>query len=461
MITGKTLIDWGIKPGSHMKGLLEDAKARYERMENLDAIRAAIVDRFNALPVRNRVKLNKDNPAEFNVFLDPETEAEWINHAAVVRDMRPLMQLPTVLRGAIMPDACPAGTIMVGGVVETKGTIHPGFHSADICCSMMATFFDPGVDPKRLLDTVHSVTHFGGGGRPRGKQWKPSQGLLDQFRENSFLERLMSDAIEHFGTQGDGNHFALVGRSRNTGQVALVTHHGSRRPGAMLYKMGMKAAREMTKEIAEGIPDALAWIPYDSETGRSYWQALQIIREWTKQSHQAIHRMAREAYDQNLEWRMADWLWNEHNFCFQRDDGKFLHAKGATPAWGAHSIDADPQGRVIIPMNMADGILIAKGLDRTAALGFAPHGAGRNVSRSQHMREAGSEWGKMELEELRKTLDVRFWFDEPDATELPSAYKNAKAVTAQMEAHGLVKVVDVIEPYGCIMAGNWVRRGKE
>ena len=36
----------------------------------------------------------------------------------------------------------------------------------------------------------------------------------------------------HFGTQGDGNHFFFVGRIASTGETALVTHHGSRKPGA-------------------------------------------------------------------------------------------------------------------------------------------------------------------------------------------------------------------------------------
>ena len=56
---------------------------------------------------------------------------------------------------------------------------------------------------------------------------------------------------------------------------------------------------------------------------------------------------------------------------------------------------------------------------------------------------------------LFKGLDVRFFSKEIDITELPSAYKNAKAVRAQMDEFGLGTVIDEVMPYGCIMAGDW------
>ena len=78
-----------------------------------------------------------------------------------------------------MPDACPAGppgTIPVGGVVATKNAIHPGMHSADICCSVMLTDFGK-TNPKTVLDIAQKTTHFGPRGRPRGQQFKMSEEL--------------------------------------------------------------------------------------------------------------------------------------------------------------------------------------------------------------------------------------------------------------------------------------------
>jgi hypothetical protein len=52
-------------------------------------------------------------------------------------------------------------------------------------------------------------------------------------------------------------------------------------------------------------------------------------------------------------------------------------------------------------------------------------------------------------------LDVRFFSQHIDISELPSAYKSAHMVQAQMAEFGLGEVVDRIMPYGCIMAGDW------
>ena len=79
------------------------------------------------------------------------------------------MKTPTLIAGAVMPDACPTGeaSIPVGGVVVADNAIHPGFHSSDICCSVMATDFGEGHSAETVLNLAHKVTHFGKGGRKR------------------------------------------------------------------------------------------------------------------------------------------------------------------------------------------------------------------------------------------------------------------------------------------------------
>ena len=216
------------------------------------------------------------------------------NILKVRETMTALMRTPTLEAGAIMPDACPAGpvgTIPVGGVVAARNAIHPGMHSADICCSVMMT--DLGhADPKAVLDAAQSVTHFGPGGRAEGDRMPAPDDLIEAFHENRFLQnpKSLHMAEAHLGTQGDGNHFLFVGRSRKTGRTAMITHHGSRGPGAVLYKHGMAAAERYRAEISPQTARQNAWIPADSEDGQAYWAALQVIREWTKANHTSIHQ---------------------------------------------------------------------------------------------------------------------------------------------------------------------------
>jgi RNA-splicing ligase RtcB len=264
----------------------------------------------------------------------------------------------------------------------------------------------------------------------------------------------MPSAISHHATQGDGNHFAFVGRLRSTGETCLVTHHGSRKPGALLYKAGLKAAIAHTSKIS---PDTLkqnSWIDAESGEGEEYWNALQIMREWTKSNHQAIHRLA----SHKVQAITVDQFWNEHNFVFQRD-GWFYHAKGATPGWKDFADDSTD--RTLVPLNMAEPVLITEGRDAPGSLGFLPHGAGRNMSRTQFEKANAHRTVEGQIEEETAGIDARFWIGKPDRSELPSAYKNADSVEKQIRQYRLARVVDYVDPYGSIMAGDCHRPRKK
>ena len=449
-ITGTDLIDWGHRPGPHFAALLTQAALMAEGGAGRAAIRAAL-DAELPPPPPPQLPLRVPGEVPFHETIEAETEDERVNVEKVRETMRELMRVPTIDAGAVMPDACPAGpvgTIPVGGIVAARGAIHPGMHSADICCSVMIT--DLGhADPMAVLDAAQSVTHFGAGGRPEGARMPVDPALLEAFRANPFLnrERLLRAAESHMGTQGDGNHFLFVGRSRATGRTAMVTHHGSRGPGALLYKGGMEVADRFRQALSPETPHGNAWIPSETEEGRAYWEALQLIRVWTKANHEVLHDATLAA----LRADASDRFWNEHNFVFERD-GLFLHGKGATPAFEGWAADAT--ALTLIPLNMAQPVLVTRGRDAARGLGFSPHGAGRNVSRTEHKRRLGNETPAARLAKEAPGLDVRFHAGGIDASELPSSYKDADSVVRQIDHFGLAEVVDYIDPHGCIMAGD-------
>ncbi|HRM74324.1 MAG TPA: RtcB family protein, partial [Paracoccus sp. (in: a-proteobacteria)] len=254
-------------------------------------------------------------------------------------------------------------------------------------------------------------------------------------------------AQAHMGTQGDGNHFLFVGRSRKTGRTAMVTHHGSRGPGALLYKAGMEVAERYRRVLSPATLKQNAWIPADTEDGRAYWQALQLIRRWTKANHNALH----QAVTEKLRAEIGDRFWNEHNFVFERN-GLYYHGKGATPAWDGYAADAT--GLTLIPLNMAEPVLVVKGRDADHGLGFSPHGAGRNYSRTEHKKRNASTTPEAMLKAETPGLDIRFHAGGIDMSELPSGYKRADAVARQIQDYGLAEIEDYIDPFGCIMAGD-------
>tara|TARA_R110000737_G_C14624761_1_gene494609 strand:- start:35239 stop:36606 length:1368 start_codon:yes stop_codon:yes gene_type:complete len=447
MITGKDLIELGYEPAKWFAVALSILNGRTDPTEK--EIREVCDARVALIPVHIPLR---EFPAPFAVNLYPHTEEEMENFKAVIAATVDILKVPTTLEGTIMPDACPVGgkNIPVGVVVGAVNAIHPSWHSADMCCSVYATNFGK-VDPKTVLDAAHKITHFGAGGRKGltdfGHILTDNKELYDRLMANYYTKDYIEKACRHLGTQGDGNHFLFVGISEQTGDTMLVTHHGSRGFGASVYKKGMDTAEKFRRKLSPETDKSNAWIPADELEGELYWDAIQIVRDWTKLNHATLHNKTLNA----VKIAGKGSFWNEHNSVF-KDGDIFWHAKGVTPMADKFVPDST-DGLRLIPLNMSEPILVAK----AAGSYFAPHGAGRNVSRAAHRKKKEGKTVEEVFAEETKGLDVRFFSGNIDVTELPSAYKDAETVQAQIESYGLGAIVDRIMPYGCIMAGDFKR----
>ena len=257
-INGRTLIEKKFRQGKWMKEAIDHINNHQLDGKEMETY----LEQFK-LP--EPISLHSQ-PIEFSVTIKAATELENDNVSKVINSMQTMMKTPTLVGGAIMPDACPAGpdgTIPVGGVAVARNAIHPGMHSADICCSVMLSDFGK-INPETILDAAHRHTHFGPGGRDRDSQFRFPAELLEAFEGNHYLKdrQMIQAARAHLGTQGDGNHFLFVGISKKTGNTMMVTHHGSRGPGARLYSKGMKAAERFRKDLSPDTMKQNAWIPY-------------------------------------------------------------------------------------------------------------------------------------------------------------------------------------------------------
>lgn len=451
MITGKTLIGLGYTPAPWFKQALFKLNVTRD-VKTEDMIRQ-VCDRLY-VPIQIVEPFERHQP--YATFLFPENQDERDNLIAVHRTMQEVMKTPYALHGDVMPDACPAGpigTIPVGGVVAMENVIVPGMHSSDVCCSLMATNLGPDVDMKALMDAAFKTTQFGPGKRRGHGGWGnlvyDNSALYKSIVGNYFTQDYIEKAASHMGTQGDGNHFLFIGKSDKTNDVYLITHHGSRGFGASVFKKGFAEAEKIRRKISPNTHRQNAWLPYSEEVGQQYWEALQIVREWTELNHSAIHH---NIMDEMMIWYQES-FWNEHNFVFKSETSNstvFHHAKGATPI-GKHIKAGTPgNDKRIIPLNMAEPILIVKPAYESIS-GFCPHGAGRNMGRTEFERRGNT------VEKLQKEiahLDVRFYSGIPDASEFPSAYKNAEQVKRVLTQHRMCEIVEEIIPYGSIMAGK-------
>ena len=140
----------------------------------------------------------------------------------------------------------------------------------------------------------------------------------------------------------------------------------------------MKIALRWRDKLSLSTGKSNAWIPFNTKEGQRYWDALQVVRDWTKCNHTTLHDLTIHAVGGAVSHR----FWNEHNFVFREQESTgsslFWHAKGATPIH--NDFIPDTSGVQIIPLNMAEPILFVKGERNYQNRGFAPHGAGRNMS---------------------------------------------------------------------------------
>ncbi|MFG1412945.1 RtcB family protein [Xanthobacter sp. VTT E-85241] len=137
---------------------------------------------------------------------------------------------------------------------------------------------------------------------------------------------------------------------------------------------------------------------------------------------------------------------------------------------GASAAASDPPSATVRPLYARDPRGNSGGRSEycvrpgTHACSFAPHGAGRNMSRTALLKKLGIHGLPPDryhaaasdiVAAQTEGLDVRFFYGRPDPSESPLAYKSAASVRAQIEHYGLADVIATIEPLGCLMAGDY------
>ena len=375
--------------------------------------------------------------------------------ANAVEQLEHASRLPVAVRGALMPDAHMGYGLPIGGVLATDNAVIPYAVGMDIACRMRMSVVDLPtsalVDEQyRLKSALERETRFGVGSG-FGSSGRRQHSVMDRdWSFCGFIAGLKDKAWEQLGSSGSGNHFAEFGiltlyrddLGLDAGQyLALLTHGGSRGTGAGIAqhysKLAMKLHSELPKELIH-----LAWLDLDSDLGREYWNAMELMGVYAAANHELIHRHVME----HLGLRVLAAVENHHNFAWKEvHDGRnvIVHRKGATPAHtGALGV---------IPGSMATPGYVVRGKGNAESLDSAAHGAGRRMSRKQAKREFNRQ-------DLKRVLDKSgVVLMSAGIDEIPMAYKDIDAVMAAQQ--DLVEPIARFDPKLVKMASD-KRRGK-
>lgn len=353
---------------------------------------------------------------------------------------------------ALMPDAHLGLGATVGSVIPTRGAIIPAAVGVDIGCGMQAvrTQFDvadigqgkdklwsvcsqlpePQTPPalRELHREISSRIPLSVG----GSNSRLMETTYDRIRELEAMPGIEQADVVHshwrtqLGSLGSGNHFIEISLDEQD-QVWAFLHSGSRGVGNKLAQKHIRIAREL---CTEQLPDRdLAYLTEGTAEFAAYIEALMWAQRFAALNRDEMMDRVLDALEHwlGVAVEAQEVIACHHNYTelsWWDDEPIWLSRKGA--------INAQVETAGLIPGSMGAASYIVEGLGNQDALWSAPHGAGRNHSRSAAKKLF-----------TRQDLDTRMagiTWGESDAflDEHPDAYKDIDVVMA--DAADLVSV---------------------
>lgn len=351
----------------------------------------------------------------------------------------------------IMPDVHAGKGCTIGTTMTVHDKVVPNIVGVDIGCGMYTVNLGKQeIDFEKLDAAAHYV--------PSGMNvWEGRQERFDltvlrcyrELRDTKRLERSL-------GTLGGGNHFIEVDQAQD-GTKYLVIHSGSRNLGKQVAELYQKLAVDLNKGKETYFQQRDEIIRTYKEQGRrSEIQAALKAISWNKRETtmpeelcflygqyledylfdveicQQFARRNREKIAEVLLERTGlagtEGFHTIHNYI---DTGEMILRKGAIAAHAGE--------KVLIPINMKDGSVLAVGKGNAEWNYSAPHGAGRLMSR-RTARE------NLSLEEYRAVMQGIYTTSVNEATldEAPMAYKSLEDIIDVVKES--VTVIDIMKP---------------
>lgn len=351
----------------------------------------------------------------------------------------------------IMPDVHAGRGCTIGTTMTVTDKAVPNIVGVDIGCGMYTVKLGKAeIDFEKLDEAAHFV--------PSGMHiWEGRQERFDlqelrcyrSLRNTKWLERSI-------GTLGGGNHFIEVDRASD-GTKYLVIHSGSRNLGKQVAEIYQQLAIDLNKgketyfqqrdeiirtykeqgrrnEIQAAL-EAIAWqkreatMPEDlcylyGSYFEDYLHDVEICQRFAKRNREKIAEVLLE----RTGMAGSEAFHTIHNYI---DTEEMILRKGA--------IAAHKGEKVLIPINMRDGSVLAEGKGNPDWNYSAPHGAGRLMSRTKAKDTLSMEEYKSMMEGVYTTS-----VNEATLDEAPMAYKALEDIIDIIRES--VDVIDVMKP---------------
>lgn len=366
----------------------------------------------------------------------------------------------------IMPDVHAGKGCVVGFTSTVQDKVIPNIVGVDIGCGMLTVNLGKvSIDLERFDHIVRSVVPSGMEvhSSPTGKSFSLNGLLCYEHLTN--VQRIHSS----IGTLGGGNHFIELEKDSQD-NIYLVIHTGSRNLGKQVAEHYQQLAIDMYagKVDYKSLRDKLINDYKSSGKQKDLGMALKEFDNKYKSIKEPVHKEL--CYLQDIEMKMylndmeIAQLYayvNRHSiasnimdaygigpdiFCFTTTHN-YIDMKSDPHIIRKGSISAKLGERVLIPLNMRDGSILAIGKGNADWNYSAPHGAGRLYSRGQ-AKELISLYDFQEsMKGIYSTCVSQSTIDES-----PMAYKPMEDIIEYIG--DTVEVIDILKPIYNFKAGD-------
>ena len=351
----------------------------------------------------------------------------------------------------IMPDVHAGKGCTIGTTMTVTDKVVPNIVGVDIGCGMYTVRLETDyIDFERWDEAAHFV--------PSGRNvWEKAQVAFDLQQIHCYSDLKNKKWIENsVGTLGGGNHFIEIDQAKD-GTYYLVIHTGSRNLGKQVAELYQELAIDLNvgkasyleqrenliqqlkasgrqneiqsalKKLADNrrntsIPEDLCYVY--GEHMEKYLHDVELCQQFAKLNRETIARVLLE----RTGVTGADGFHTIHNYI---DTKEMILRKGA--------IAAHKGEKVLIPINMRDGSVLAIGKGNPEWNFSAPHGAGRIMSRMQAK-------AKLSIDDYKKAMDGVYTtsISQDTLDEAPMAYKSLSDI---LDVIGdTVEIIDVMKP---------------
>lgn len=356
----------------------------------------------------------------------------------------------------IMAD-CHKGTgCVIGTTLEIKDKIVPNLVGVDIGCGMLTINLGKiDIDFRGLDSFIHNNIPSG---MNVNLNITKSNVKLEELKCIKDIKRI-AYIKKSLGSLGEGNHFIEIDIN-SLGEYYLVIHSGSRNLGVQVasiyqnkatlyhenkvfnkkkeiervineYKQ-LRKEKEIQKEIDRikqtkvelSMPKELCYL--EGSDFDDYMFDMELCQKFASENRYEIARRITNYLGLDIEkLKKFETIHNYINM-----DDKILR-KGAISAYSG--------SLVLIPLNMRDGCVIAKGKSNPLYNYSAPHGAGRVMSRAEAFRVLNVDDFKKSMEGIYSTTVDRQTLDES-----PFVYKPAESILNNIKE--TVEVIEIVKP---------------